>query len=150
MLHNGCRVGDSGSEFMTRIGSYRLAIALAAVAATPAIVFAGPIPPLPPLPGQTQPQPSPQPSPPPQQQSPAPGTQDNTYEDQGGQSQPAMPTGETQPYAYSGPIGRVRLGGVWGYKGDPGDKGLRAGWQKGNFVGHHMRVPYVANASPAT
>jgi hypothetical protein len=44
----------------------------------------------------------------------------------------------------------VRLGGVWGYKGDPGDKGLAAGWSKGLFTGSHVRIPYVPNAWPVT
>src|SRR5205085_7451808 len=114
MLHNASARARSQGKQVTRTGSFKLTLAVAALAAMPAIVLAGPIPGLPPLPGQPQPQPQPAPQPQPQ---PAPGSDDSTYENQGQQPQ-VTSTGnsETQPYAYSGPVRRVRLGGVWGYK----------------------------------
>src|SRR4051794_6547546 len=147
MVHNEAALGDAGETTMTRMGSARLAAALAALAVTPAIVLAGPIPGLPDLP-IPNPAPQPQPSPPPPQ-GPAPGTDDSTYNGPGRPSKPAA-VPQTQPYAYSGPVGRIRLGNVWGYQADPGDRGLRAGWWRGNFTGRHVRVPYVPNAWPVT
>jgi hypothetical protein len=132
---------------MTRLGSTRLALALVAVAAMPAVVLAGPIPGLPDLPipaPQPQPSPTPQPSP----QNPQAGTTDGTY---GGQhAVNTQPSSSKQPFAYSGPIGRVRLAGIWGYRADPGNHGLAAGWQRGDWGGRHVRVPYVPNAWPVT
>src|SRR3954468_2945984 len=151
MVHNEAALGDAGETTMTRMGSARLAAALAALAVTPAIVFAGPIPGLPDLPipnPSPQPQPQPQPSPQPPQ-GPAAGTDDSTYNGAGQQSKPAA-VPQTQPYAYSGPVGRIRLGNIWGYQPDRGDRGLRAGWWRGNFSGKHVRVPYVPNAWPVT
>src|SRR4051794_30560993 len=110
MLHNESTRVAIRSKGLTRSGSLRLVLALAALAVLPAIVLAGPIPSLPPAPGQSQPQPQPQPSPDPQPQNPAPGTDDSTYGGQQPQPAPAQ-IPQTQPYAYSGPIGRVRLGG---------------------------------------
>src|SRR4051812_9128062 len=149
MLHNAAARVVSGSSRMTRMGSFRVGVALAALAVMPAIVLAGPIPGLPDLPTPNPaPQPQPQPQPPPQP--PAPGTDDSTYGSQGRQQTIKTTHSQTLPYAYSGPFGRVRLGGVWGYRSDRGDKGLRAGWGRGDWQGHHVRVPYVPNAWPVT
>lgn len=137
---------------MTRIGSMKLTLAVAALAVAPGIVLAaGPLPGLPQLPGQQPtPQPTPQPQPPPPPQGSA-GTGDNTYSNSGQAPapKPAAPS-QTAPYAYSGPIGRVRLGGTWGYRPDPRDGGLKAGWSNGRWAGKHVHVPYVPNAWPVT
>src|SRR4051794_25680635 len=153
MLHNAAARVDAGQTGMTRLGPLRLTLVVAALAAPPGMVIAGPLPPLPPLPSpapQPQPQPQPQPSPQPTPQGPAPGTDDSTYTNSGQKPAKAAPLAPGQPFAYGGPSGRVRLGGVWGYRGDPGDKGLAAGWSSGSWSGRHVRVPYVPNAWPVT
>src|SRR5213078_4445937 len=96
-----------------------------ALLATPAIVLAGPISSLPDVRG-------PDASPPPR-----------------AQAQPQV-TAAQQPYDFTGPTGRVLLGGTWGYRGDPGDHGLARGWQRGSFSSRHVHIPYVANAWPVT
>src|SRR5215213_6006745 len=104
MPHNASARADSGTNGMTRIGSLRITLAVTAFAALPAILIAGPIPGLPDLRSPpSPPQPPPSPSRQPQPQLP-------------------RPTGQ-HPYAYSGPVGRLRLSGVWGYRADPGDVG---------------------------
>jgi hypothetical protein len=125
---------------MTRLGSIRTTLVVAALAAAPAMVLAaGPLPGLPSLPGQgSSPSPAPQPN-------PQPGPDANS-----GPSPIGAPTSSNQPFAYSGPVGRVRLGGIWGYRADPHDKGLSQGWSSGNWTGRHVRVPYVPNAWPVT
>jgi hypothetical protein len=135
---------------VSRLGSLRITLAVAAFAALPALVMAGPIPGLPGIPPSPSPDPQPQPPPQPQPQptGPSSGTGDGSYS--GTQPAPKPVASATQPYAYSGPAGRVRLGGTWGYKSDPGDKGMQSGWQSGNFLGKHVHVPYVPNAWPVT
>src|SRR5436190_4981767 len=123
MLHNSTAHVDSRARRVTRLWSLRLTLVVAAIAATPALVTAGPVPPVPPLPSpapQPQPQPQPQPSPP---QGPAPGTDDSTYTNSGQTPSKAPPLTPTTPFAYSGPSGRVRLGGIWAYRSDPGNTG---------------------------
>jgi hypothetical protein len=94
-----------------------LTLAVAAFAVTPAIVIAGPIPGLPDL---GSPSPSPQPAPAPQS------------------PEPQLPApGGSEPYSYSGPVGRVRLSGVWTYRSSRGNR-------------RRVRVPYVPNAWPVT
>ncbi|MEA2425208.1 MAG: beta-galactosidase [Thermoleophilaceae bacterium] len=121
---------------VTRLGSVRVTLALAAFAALPALVMAGPIPGLPDI----TPNPSPQPQPQPQPQPPPPS---------GPAPKPPAPA-PTHPWTYSGPTGRERLGGTWGYRADPGDSGAAHGWPAGNFQGKHVSVPYVPNAWPVT
>src|SRR4051794_33379815 len=112
MLHNAAARAEPGSNDVTRLGSLRVTLAMAAMAVTPAIVFAGPIPGLPDLPSPNPaPQPQPQPAPQPPPQGPAPGTDDSTYGKAG--QPPKLPASPRAPYAYSGPTGRARLGGVW-------------------------------------
>ncbi len=55
-----------------------------------------------------------------------------------------------QPYAFSGPSGRVRLDEVWEYRSDPHDRGLAHGWPAGRWAGRAVHVPYVPNAWPVT
>ena len=102
----------------------RLILALALLA-TPAIVLAGPIPSLPDVRG-------PDASPPPR-----------------AQVQPQVPPAQ-QPYDFTGPTGRVLLGGAWGYRGDPADRGLARGWRRGHFRTRRVHIPYVPNAWPVT
>src|SRR5436190_2063934 len=124
----------------------RMLALLALLAALPVGVDAAPppAPPLPPLP--PLPSPAPNPAPPPQNpppKSPGPGNDDLSYV----APESANPSAQ-KPYGFSGPTGRVLLGGTWGYRGDPGDLGLARGWQRGNFSARHVHIPYVANAWP--
>ena len=49
----------------------------------------------------------------------------------------------------AGPGGRVALT-RWALRADPGNAGLRAGWQRGGFGGRPVHVPDVANPEPVT
>jgi hypothetical protein len=135
---------------VTRLGSTRITLALAAAAAMPAIVMAGPIPGLPDIIPNPNPSPQPQPQPqPPGPAGPGSGTDDSSYGAPTAAPRPPA-AAPNQPHAFSGPTGRVRLGGTWGYIADPGASGARRGWPAGNFRGRHVAVPYVPNAWPVT
>ena len=147
MVHNEVAFEDSsGRSRVTRLGSLRMTVAVAAFAAMPALVMAAPIPGLPDL-GSPNPSPQPPPSQPQPQPAPPPSATDDTYSD--GPSSPPPPASPTQPHAFSGPVGRTRLGGTWGYKAEP-RSGPPRGWAAGKFRGKHVSVPYVPNAWPVT
>src|SRR5207237_1146347 len=40
--------------------------------------------------------------------------------------------------------------GTWGYRVDPGARGLARGWRRGHFRTRRVHVPYVPNAWPVT
>lgn len=116
----------------------KLPFAIAALAITPAFVFAGPLPPLPnPLPGPNPPPSQPQPSPQPTDAQPAPAP-------------PEQNKSSARPSIYAGPEDRALLGGAWGYRADPHDKGIERGWTAGWSAGRQVKVPYVPNAWPVT
>src|SRR5437667_8103600 len=126
--------------------AYLRVLALPALlAALPVGVAAAPppAPPLPPIPSLPSPSPPPPQNPPPK--SPGPGNDDLSYV----APESANPSAQ-KPYGFSGPTGRVLLGGTWGYRGDPGDQGVGRGWRRGNFSSRHVHIPYVANAWPVT
>ncbi|MGH2840042.1 MAG: glycoside hydrolase family 2 protein, partial [Solirubrobacteraceae bacterium] len=48
---------------------------------------------------------------------------------------------------YAGPAGRAQLDGLWRYRRDRGNIGLRSGWQRGRFGGALVRTPFVPSAT---
>jgi hypothetical protein len=50
------------------------------------------------------------------------------------------------PVIYSGPGDRAQLDGLWRFKRDRKDVGLRRGYQAGGFTGELVRLPYVPDA----
>ena len=50
------------------------------------------------------------------------------------------------PVVYAGPGDRAQLDGLWRFKRDRQDVGLRSGYQAGRFSGELVRLPYVPDA----
>jgi hypothetical protein len=146
MVHNGWAVGNPlGRATVARLGALRTGLALAAFTVAPALVLADPpIPGLPDLPVNPNPSPPPPESPPPPS-TPPPENDDRSYAAPKEANPDAQP-----PYGFTGPTGRVLLSGTWGYRADPGNRGLARGWRNGRFTSHHVDVPYVPNAWPVT
>src|SRR3954451_19184415 len=109
MVHNWSTraVPPARRRRVTRLGPLRLPIELAALAVTPGLLGAGPIPGVPDiLPPPSDPPPSTSPSPSPQPQpAPTPGeTDDRSY----AAPESANPNAK-EAFAYTGPTGRVLL-----------------------------------------
>jgi hypothetical protein len=57
-----------------------------------------------------------------------------------------LAAGSSAPGTYAGPGGREALREGWIVRNDPGDRGVRRGWERGTFGGRPVAVPYVPNA----
>jgi hypothetical protein len=58
-----------------------------------------------------------------------------------------LPPHGSPPAIYAGPSGRAELDGLWRYRRDPHDVGLRSGWQRGGFGGKLVKPPFVPDAA---
>ena len=54
------------------------------------------------------------------------------------------------PTIYAGAVERAQLDGLWRFRRDRDDVGLREGFQAGRFKGELVRVPYVPDATKIT
>ena len=52
-----------------------------------------------------------------------------------------------QPTIYAGPHGRAQLDGLWRYKRDHRNIGLKSSWHRGGFGGALVKLPFVPKAS---
>jgi len=55
-----------------------------------------------------------------------------------------------EPTIYAGPAGRAQLDGLWRFKSDGRDLGLKRGYRRGRFGGALVRVPFVPRATQFT